>query len=64
MMESNETIQALHKVNTGMKVLMQDLSEVINNLSKLTELVYDKEIEKLDDEINDINENIKLRSHM
>ena len=64
MMESNETIQALHKVNTGMKVLMQDLSEVINNLSKLTELIYDKEIGKLDDEINDINENIKLRSHM
>lgn len=64
MMENNEIIQTLHKVNTEMKVLMQDLSEVIDNLSKLTELVYDKEIKKLDDEINNINTNIKLRSHM
>ena len=64
MMESNEIIQALHKVNEGMIILMNDLSDVIQNLSKLTELIYDKEIAKLDNEINSINANIKLRSHM
>ena len=60
MTENNEIIQTLHKVNTGMRVLMNDLSEVVDNVSKLTQLIYDREIEKIDDELEDI----KLRSHM
>jgi len=62
MMESNEQIKAVHKVNESMKVLMQDLSVVIDNMSVLTKLVYNTEIEKLDKEIE--QKSIKLRSHM
>lgn len=62
MMESNEQIKAVHKVNESMKVLMQDLSVVIDNMSALTKLVYNAEIEKLDNEIE--QKSIKLRSHM
>lgn len=62
MMESNEQIKAIHKVNESMNILMQDFSVVIDNISALSELIYNTEIEKLDDEIKQTN--IKLRSHM
>ena len=61
MTESKE-IQVLHKVNTGMRVLMDNLTDVISNLSELTELLYNKEMDKVDKEIENIN--IKLHSHM
>lgn len=66
MMENNNSkeIQALHKINEGMKILMNDLSNVIKNLSELTELIYNREIDALDKEIEQTKTNIKLRSYM
>lgn len=45
---------------------MDALKVVISNVSELTEIIYNKEISKIDNEIKNINniENIKLHSHM
>jgi hypothetical protein len=66
MENKSKEIQALHKLNENMYVLMDALKVVISNVSELTEIIYNKEISKIDNEIKNINniENIKLHSHM
>lgn len=66
MENKSKEIQALHKLNENMHVLMDAFKVVISNISELTEIIYDKEISKIDNEIKNINniENIKLHSHM
>ena len=57
-MTGNKEIQLMHDINSKMVKLTQDLSDVIQTLSELTILVYDSEIDKLNET------EIKLRSHM
>ena len=64
MMESSKEIEIMHKINEGMSILMRDLSSVVDDITELTQLLYNKEIEKLDKEIEQTNTNIKLHSHM
>jgi hypothetical protein len=61
-MENSKEIQLMHSINEGMSKLMRDLSAVIDNISALTELIYNREIDTIDKEIEQTN--IKLRSHM
>lgn len=57
-MTGSKEIQLMHEINGKMVKLTQDLSDVIQALSELTILVYDSEIDKLNET------EIKLRSHM
>ena len=58
MMESND-IRVLHRLNKNMQTLISDLNVVVADISELTELLYNREIENMDDE-----HEIKLCSHM
>ena len=57
-MESNE-IRILHKINRDMQNVIASLNIVIADMATLTEVVYDREMSKCNDELD-----IKLRSHM
>ena len=58
MMESKDVL-AIHKLNKDMQELIYNLNVVVNDISMLTEIVYEREIEQCDNDID-----IKLRSHM
>ena len=58
MMESKE-IEMITRINKDIQNLISDLNIVVADLGILSQLVYDKEISKCDEEID-----IKLRSHM
>lgn len=60
-MMENKEIEILHRINKGLSVLMVDLNEVVKDISLLTELVYNREIENIPTENNNV---IKLHSHM
>ena len=57
-MESNE-IRMLHKINRDMQNVIASLNIVVADMATLTEIVYDREMSKCNDEID-----IKLQSHM
>ena len=58
MMESNE-IRILHKINRDMQNVIASLNIVIADMATLTEVVYDREMAKCNDNLD-----IKLQSHM
>ena len=58
-MMGNKEIIMLHNINKTVATLMQDFNDLVKELSTLTEMIYDREIEKCNDEID-----IKLQSHM
>lgn len=58
MMENNE-IQVLHRINKRMAMLIADFNSIVNDLSELTQMIYDREIEILNED-----REFKLRSHM
>lgn len=58
MMGNNEMI-LLHKLNSKMIKLIRDFNGIVSDLSELTEMVCQKELNELDKE-----QDIKLRSHM
>ena len=57
-MENNE-IKMLTEINKKVQNLISDFNSLVNDISVLSQMVYDREIQKCDDEID-----IKLRSHM
>lgn len=59
-MTGNNEVQLLHEINSKMVTLMQDFNEVVQALSELTIMVYDKEIDKCKYE----DGGFRLRSHM
>ena len=56
-MMENKEIELVKILHQNIRTLTNDLSIVIDNLSQLSNLIYDREINKLDEEI-------KLISHM
>lgn len=57
-MASKEVI-LLHELNSKMVKLVRDFNEVVNDLTELTKMVCQKELDNFDDE-----HEIKLHSHM
>ena len=57
-MENNE-IEILHRLNKNMSILIANFNELVNDISKLTEIIYNKEIDNLNKE-----KDIRLHSHM
>lgn len=56
-MMENKEIEVLHKINKQVSEIMINLNSLVKDLSELTNIVFDKTIDSLDDEI-------KLHSHM
>ena len=52
-------IELLHKTNKDLGELLNNLNILVADISALTEVVYDREIQRCDGEID-----IKLHSHM
>ena len=60
MMESNNNeIRILHKIHKDMQNVVTSLNIVIADMATLTEIVYDREMSKCNDDLD-----IKLHSHM
>ena len=55
----NNEIEILHRLNKNMSILIANFNELVNDISKLTEIIYNKEIDNLNKE-----KDIRLHSHM
>ena len=63
MMESKE-LAIVHKLTKQMRGLVKDINEITDSISELSNLLFDKEIERCNNEIDEYNKLIKLHSHM
>lgn len=59
MMENKEEVMLLHELNSKMVNLIRDFNEIVDDLSELTRMVCQRELNNLDNE-----HEIKLHSHM
>ena len=57
---ANKEIEMVTRINKDIQNLISDLNIVVADLGILSQLIYDKEVSKCDNELEDI----KLRSHM
>ena len=58
-MMGNNELEIVMKLNKDMQGLLSNVNAIVEDLTVLTQIVYDREMQKCNDEID-----IKLKSHM